>query len=109
MLSKKSALKILFSQKISTNAVVISEKLSKVYSRQVELSGDIEDLSQSVTIVLIQRSSQYVREKRMSHLPKDCKLYVMRFLEQVVHKLFSFLCLFYTQKGIDTRIFKFEN
>ena len=31
---KKSVLKILFSLKISTNAVVISEKLGKVYSRQ---------------------------------------------------------------------------
>ena len=33
----------------------------------------------------------------------------MRFLKQVVHKLFSFVYLFYTQKGIDKRLLKFEH
>ena len=54
MLLKKSVLKIWFSLKISTNVVVISEKLWKVYSQQVGLPGDIEDPSH-LTNVLIQR------------------------------------------------------
>ena len=33
----------------------------------------------------------------------------MRFLKQVVYKLFYFICLLSTQKSIDTRLFKFEH
>ena len=33
----------------------------------------------------------------------------MRFLKQVIHKVFSLLCLFDAQKGIDTWLSKFEH
>ena len=51
----KSVLKILFSLKISTNAVLTSEKLCQVYSEQMGLSGDIERMSERKNVPLIER------------------------------------------------------
>ena len=61
--SKKVCFKDLIQSENWTNAVVISEKLCKVYSWQVGLPGDVENSSHLMN-VLIQQSSQYVRKRK---------------------------------------------
>ena len=85
----------------------------RIHRRSVPL----DECSNSVKLSMCERKKECPSYPEIGNYMLFCfrkllfKIFIlpMHFLKQAVHKLFSFLCLFYTQKGIDTRLFKFEH